>query len=127
MSRLRAQTGPTVSLFPFLAVLLCTMGSLLVLLVIFSRSAQNADAAAAAKASQSQVDELLLARDELAWRIEQMEGVKARTAEDLARVRMQLAGIEDNARTLADEFDSLEEAAAALEAGADEAADEDIP
>ena len=93
MSRLRAQTGPTVSLFPFLAVLLCTMGSLLVLLVIFSRSAQNADAAAAAKASQSQVDELLLARDELAWRIEQMEGVKARTAEDLARVRMQLAGI----------------------------------
>ncbi len=127
MSRLRAQTGPTVSLFPFLAVLLCTMGSLLVLLVIFSRSAQTADAAAAAKASQSQVDELLLARDELAWRIEQMEGVKARTAEDLARVRMQLAGIEDNARTLADEFDSLEEAAAALEAGADEAADEDIP
>ena len=42
MSRARAQSGPTISLFPFLAVLLCTMGSLLVVLVIFSRSAKLA-------------------------------------------------------------------------------------
>ena len=53
MSRLRAQTGPAISLFPFLAVLLCTIGSLLVLLVIFSRSAQNADLVATAAAAEA--------------------------------------------------------------------------
>ena len=123
MSRLRAQTGPAISLFPFLAVLLCTMGSLLVLLVIFSRSAQNADTAAAATATAAAAEELLLAREELAWRIDQLAGVKARTEDDLARVRMQLAGIEEHARWLADEFDALEQTAAALEAGAEEPAD----
>ena len=123
MSRLRAQTGPAISLFPFLAVLLCTMGSLLVLLVIFSRSAQNADTAAAATATAAAAEELLLAREELAWRIDQLAGVKARTEDDLARVRMQLAGIEEHARGLADEFDALEQTAAALEAGAEEPAD----
>jgi hypothetical protein len=117
MSRLRAQSGPTISLFPFLAVLLCTMGALLVLLVIFSRSAQQADSAAATAAAAAAAEELLLARDELAWRIEQLDGVKARTEEDLARVRMQLAGIEQDARALSDEFDALEQTAAALEAG----------
>ncbi len=119
MSRLRAQSGPTISLFPFLAVLLCTMGSLLVLLVIFSRSAQQADTAAATAAAKAAAEELVLARDELTWRIEQLEGVKSRTEEDLARVRMQLAGIEENARALSDEFDALEQTAAALEAGAE--------
>lgn len=119
MSRLRAQSGPTISLFPFLAVLLCTMGSLLVLLVIFSRSAQQADTAAATAAAEAAAEELILAREELAWRIEQLEGVKSRTEEDLARVRMQLAGIEENARALSDEFDALEQTAAALEAGAE--------
>ena len=39
MSRSRPVDGATISLFPFLAVLLCMMGALLVLLVLFSRSA----------------------------------------------------------------------------------------
>ena len=50
MSRTRTPSGPTVSLFPFLAVLLCTMGALLVVLVIFSRSAKQAGMAAAEEA-----------------------------------------------------------------------------
>ena len=41
MSRVRPVSGPSISLFPFLAVLLCTMGALLVLLVLFSRAAQR--------------------------------------------------------------------------------------
>ena len=127
MSRRRALSGPTISLFPFLAVLLCTMGSLLVLLVIFSRSAQQAEAQASAAAEATAVEELALAREELSWRLDQLQGVKARTAEELARVRMQLAGIEENARALADEFAALERTAAALEAGAGDGADTDPP
>jgi hypothetical protein len=118
MSRSRAQSGPTISLFPFLAVLLCMMGALLVLLVLFSRSAKKADTAAADEArrlAEAQVrEELVAARDEAAWRIEQLEAVRARTTGDLARARMQLAGTEEDARRLADEFENLERTAAAL-------------
>ena len=121
MSRVRPQVGPTISLFPFLAVLLCTMGSLLVLLVLFSSSVENADAEAVAAAAREQEEDLELARDELGWRIDQLEGVRSRTADDLARARLQLAGIEADSRSLVDELDELERMAAALEAGADEA------
>jgi hypothetical protein len=121
MSRVRPQVGPTISLFPFLAVLLCTMGSLLVLLVLFSSSVENSDAEAVAAAAREQAEDLELARAELGWRIDQLEGVRSRTADDLARARFQLAGIEADSRSLVDELDELERTAAALEAGADEA------
>jgi len=125
MSRARAQSGPTISLFPFLAVLLCTMGSLLVVLVIFSRSAKQSAAAAAEQAraaaeaaATAAREELELARDELGWRIEQVRGIRDRSAEDLAKARMQLAGTEEQARQLADEIDALARLAEALEAEA---------
>jgi len=119
MSRSRAQSGPTISLFPFLAVLLCMMGALLVLLVLFSRSAKVADTTAADEARQRAAEaadeELRLARDEIAWRIEQLREIRDRTADELAKNRMQLAGTEEDARKLADELDGLERALQALE------------
>ena len=134
MSRARGQSGPTISLFPFLAVLLCTMGSLLVVLVIFSRSAKKAGQAAAEEAraqavlaQQAERGELELAREELGWRVQQLREVRDRTADALAKARMQLAGTEDDARKLADELDALGHAAEALEKGSgDEAAQEAI-
>ncbi len=127
MSRIRPQVGPSISLFPFLAVLLCTMGSLLVLLVLFSSSANRAEAdaaaSAAAEAAKAAREELELARDEMAWRIEQMAGMRTRTMDDLARARMQLAGIEADSRQLVDELDSLERTAAALESAPEDSAE----
>jgi len=120
MSRRRGAAGPEISLFPFLAVLLCTMGSLLVLLVLFSRSAQRSDEAAVADAARRQEEELTLARDELAWRLDQLRGVRERTAADLASARLQLAGVEDGAREMVDEIESLERTAAALAGEADQ-------
>ena len=38
MRRFGTREGVAISLFPFLAVLLCTMGALLVLLVLFGNS-----------------------------------------------------------------------------------------
>lgn len=125
MSRVRPRTGPTISLFPFLAVLLCTMGSLLVLLVLFSRSAARVDAAATEEARRQQEDELTQARDELAWRLEQLQAIRSVTADDLSRARMQLAGAEDDARKLDDELAALERLATALEQGVDAAQDDD--
>lgn len=118
MSRVRPASGATISLFPFLAVLLCTMGALLVLLVLFSRSAEESDRAAAEAAARRQEDDLRLEQEQLAWRLEQLRQVRDRTLADLARARMQLAGVEDDNRMLADELDGLERMAEALAADA---------
>ena len=126
MSRKNPVAGPTISLFPFLAVLLCTMGALLVVLVLFSRSVRQNETAKLDKEQESLVEELELTRDSLAWRREQMNGVRERTAEDLAKARMQLAGIEESSRALQDEFAKLERTAAALASqGAMVTADDD--
>jgi hypothetical protein len=114
MSRVRPSDGPTISLFPFLAVLLCTMGALLVLLVLFSRSAQHGGAAEA----EADIAELELAKENLAWRLEQLKGVRDRTADDLAKARLQLAGTEEHTRELTDELERLEKLHAELAAGA---------
>ena len=94
MSRSRPVDGATISLFPFLAVLLCMMGALLVLLVLFSRSAHNSESPQALAARQQLEADMLLAKESLAWRSEQLVAVRARTAEDLAKARLQLAGVE---------------------------------
>ena len=117
MSRKTPVAGPTISLFPFLAVLLCTMGALLVVLVLFSRSVRQNETAKLDQEQESLSEELELTRDSLAWRREQLEGVRERTAEELAKARMQLAGIEESTRALQDEFAKLERTAAALASG----------
>jgi hypothetical protein len=118
MSRIRPDSGPSISLFPFLAVLLCTMGALLVLLVLFSRAAQQpAGDEVAAQAAAAHADELATAQDELAWRLQQLHSIRDRTADDLARARLQLAGVEEHSRRITDELDTLERTAEALAAG----------
>jgi hypothetical protein len=117
MSRKTPVSGPTISLFPFLAVLLCTMGALLVVLVLFSRSVRQNETAKLDQEQEAASEELELARDSLAWRREQLDGVRARTADELAKARMQLAGIEESTRALQDEFEKLERTAAALASG----------
>lgn len=127
MSRRRPViTGPAVSLFPFLAVLLCTMGALLVLLVLFSRAADEGEEAQANAVNRARAEELELARDEFAWRLEQLTAIRAETTADLARARLQLAGTEDDSRTLADEFERLDETIAALETDAASPVDPDV-
>ena len=122
MTRKRSAEGPTISLFPFLAVLLCTMGALLVLLVLFSRSARHgADAETSAD-----VAEMELAKESLGWRLGQLAGVRDRTAADLAAARLQLAGVEEHSRELIDELERLERLLAQLETGAGQPAAADL-
>ncbi|RLS67345.1 MAG: hypothetical protein DWH98_03405, partial [Planctomycetota bacterium] len=83
------------------------MGALLVLLVLFSRSAHNSESPQALAARQQLEADMLLAKESLAWRSEQLVAVRARTAEDLAKARLQLAGVEENSRQIADELEKL--------------------
>ena len=122
MTRKRSAEGPTISLFPFLAVLLCTMGALLVLLVLFSRSARHGTDAEAS----ADVAEMELAKESLGWRLGQLAGVRDRTAADLAAARLQLAGVEEHSRELTDELERLERLLAQLETGAGQPATADL-
>ena len=114
MSRRTPAAAPTISLFPFLAVLLCTMGALLVLLVLFSRSALQAGV----REAEAAIEELELARENARWRRDQLEGVRQKTNDDLSRARMVLAGIEENIRALEDELARLVGVVEALESEA---------
>ena len=86
MSRRTPAPAPTISLFPFLAVLLCTMGALLVLLVLFSRSASQAGT----RAADAALEDLELALENARWRRDRLEEVRQTTSDDLARARMAL-------------------------------------
>jgi hypothetical protein len=114
MSRRTPAAAPTISLFPFLAVLLCTMGALLVLLVLFSRSASQAGI----REAEAAIEELELARENARWRRDQLDGVRQKTNDDLSRARMVLAGIEENTRELEDELARLVGIVEALESEA---------
>ena len=106
------------SLFPFLAVLMCTMGALIVLLVAINRQARL-QAAEAAEAVESQSDQakedLIAARELVQLQISQLSASRQQTESQLADARLRLGHVEDHARRLRDELARLEAAWADLE------------
>jgi len=120
-----APASPGVSLFPFLAVLLCTMGALVLLLVIVARGARlqaerEAEAVAAEAGSQAnQQDEddedLEAARELVLYRIEKLQESRDLAEDKLAEMRLRLGHLEDHARRLRDQLTHLEVALAELD------------
>ena len=114
-NRNRRQSAASVSLFPFLAVLICTMGSLILLLVVITRQARlQAAQIAAARAAEKQ-KESKETREEVQWKIELLKQSRAKTQSQLDESRLALGHIEDHARRLGDRMDQLEAALAELE------------
>lgn len=122
MNRSRIREGATVSLFPFLAVLLCTMGALLVLLVLFGYSANQQDEQVIIEQARQQAAELGIVAENLRWRLEQLTVMRQKSEGDLEALRLQLAGIEEHSRELADELKDLQQLDARLAADAKAAA-----
>ena len=95
-----------VSLFPFLAVLICTMGALVVLLVTTVQQArahaeaieQQQQAEDAARADREQ--ELAREREDEDWRREMLLAARAEQTKKLADQRLELSHLEDHARRL---------------------------
>lgn len=110
--RRNTRSTPTdrISLFPFLAVLICTMGALLVLLVIMS---QHAQAKAAQEQAQVSEEDLAAAQRELEdvrmW-TEQWQAMRENTEKELDRRRAELANVEDHMRRLRAKLDELKAA-----------------
>ena len=108
--RHRHRPAPSVSLFAFLAVLICTMGALMLLLLAVTRQArQQALREAAAKAEQQQGD-VKVQREMIQWRIEQLKTSRQTTEGQLAAARLYLGHLEDHARRLRDRLKQLQAA-----------------
>ncbi len=99
--------APRLSLFPFLAVLICTMGALMLLLLFVSRQARlQAGKVAAAKDAEQQ-SSIAAEMEMVQWRVEQLKKSRKETEAQLAEARLVLGHIEDHGRRLRDQFQEL--------------------
>ncbi|XZE54691.1 hypothetical protein SH139x_000668 [Planctomycetaceae bacterium SH139] len=108
----RRRLGLSPSLFPFLAVLVCTLGTLILLLALVSQKAEEA--------AQQLVDSESETARELAeqqtWQAQQLIAYRDRQTEILEERRGELAHLEDHSRRLRESLEQLkDELAAATE------------
>lgn len=97
-----------VSLFPFLAVLLCTMGSLILLLIVIARQARDQrDDAHNGNAPGVDAAAVAERREDLDWEIRQLHESHRRTAEQLAEQRSALSHLEEHSQRLRGEIEEL--------------------
>jgi hypothetical protein len=101
------------SLFPFLAVLLCVMGALIVLLIVIAQ--RTHDRAVARSEADEAGEHLKVEREELGWRIDMIRASRDQTAAQLAEQRAGLSHIEDHARRLREQYRALQQAAKDLQ------------
>jgi hypothetical protein len=126
MRRSRGSSGDAVSLFPFLAVLICTMGSLIVLLVVLVMQAKASAVEHARQREQDlgkvreQAEQARLDIEESRWRIEMLQASREKTAEALEDKRRELSHLEDEIRRLKDQLDQAAAEAQDIESKAGE-------
>lgn len=106
----RPQDDGKISLFPFLAVLLCMMGSLLVLLIIVSQRAQaTALEEQAAQNATSPAEEKQAAEqaEKLKSHVAVLRDAREKLAQRMSSDRQVLSHLEDHARRLRDDVERL--------------------
>ena len=122
MRRRRApRSGLTPSLFPFLAVLICTMGALIALLVLGVQQAhvhaevvvQQHDERLEQQRQES--DDQRLEQEDLAWQQEVLEQQRAEKTTELATRRLELSHLENHLRELQGNWRRLQEKIRAFE------------
>jgi TolA-binding protein len=111
MSRRRGQSELAPSLFPFLAVLLCTMGALVFMLImtVSNAGAMAKQVVAAEKSEESQIQE-----EELHVVVEQLKAERVRANEMVENMRGKLQSFEQQIVELTDELKQLKEKEAAV-------------
>lgn len=103
-----------VSLFPFLAVLICTMGALIVLLVLVVQQARvSAEETVVHEPTEAQ-RELEAQRDEILVRTDSLMQQRQGLTEDLSERRLRLAHLEDHLRQLHEQWRQLQDQQAEL-------------
>ena len=113
--RRSAQTTLTPSLFPFLAVLICTMGALIALLVLGVQQAHvHAEVVvqqqeSRTKEQEQREEEERLKREDFIWQQEILEEQRTKKTSQLADRRLQLSHLEEHLRQLQGEWERAQE------------------
>jgi uncharacterized protein YoxC len=94
----------SLSLFPFLAVLVCTMGTLILLLALVTRDAKKQAKISATAKAEAAAQAAVEVRD---WQRDQLLAIRQKQTEDLERRRSQLAHVEDHLQRLDQELRAL--------------------
>lgn len=108
--RIRRETTPGASLFPFLAVLICTMGALILLLVVITWQSRLQAAQDSASQNADVRGKLASAREWAQVEIDEYRYSRRETGKELAGARLELGHLEDHARRLRDQLARLEAA-----------------
>ncbi len=101
------------SLFPFLAVLVCTMGALIVLLVLVVQQARVYATSVAEEnakdesALEEELEKQQLRKDDYEWQREVFEHTRAELAAKLSERRLELSHLEDHIRRLEEKWKQL--------------------
>jgi len=106
----RRRTQEGVSLFPFLAVLICTMGALILLLVVMAHRAQVQAAQQAEARSSEDQKKLERDREDTQWRTGHLRKALEKTREQLADARLELGHLESHAAELREKLVELRRA-----------------
>jgi hypothetical protein len=113
--RRKRESTPSISLFPFLAVLICTMGALVPLLFAITRQARlQAAQTAVAKIAERKV-EIKTEHETMQWRIEQLRTSRTKTNAQVADARLELGHLEDHSRDLREKLSILEKTVGELD------------
>jgi hypothetical protein len=123
MSRARRHVL-SVSLFPFLAVLICIMGALIIILVLMvarvgngARTASGAAGQAAEEALAADQGKLRERLEEAQWRRELLERSRLEKTEELANKRAELSHLEDHIQRLQEQAKGLLDRARSIDEG----------
>lgn len=110
MSR-RQRRSLSPNLFPFLAVLVCTLGTLILLLALVSQKAEES----AEQMVDQQTESARLIAEEERWEAEKLIEHRRQQTAELDKRRSELAHVEDHARRLRDELNTLKQEIEATE------------
>ena len=120
--RRQVATTQGISLFPFLAVLLCTMGALIVVLVVLNRQSRlqavavsSADTASRRAEAEQEQARAKLRRDMAEWRLQHLRESRQKTQAELDQQRLRLSGVEEHRRQLETQLKNLQLAATQLD------------
>ena len=113
--RRQREGAPNISLFPFLAVLICTMGALVPLLFAITRQARMQAARTAVAKIAEKKAEIRTEHETMQWRIEQLKTSRKKTDGQVSDSRLELGHLEDHARDLREKIPALEKTVAELD------------
>lgn len=117
MKRPASGSTTTVALFPFLAVLICTMGALIVLLVLLVQQARVDAHAHSPESTPAPIPAEQEALEDAQWRRTVLEQSRAEKTEELAATRAKLAHLEEHTQRLKAEAETLLAQARAIDEG----------